>query len=202
MNGEIYIIKNKINNKVYIGQTIQGSSIRFKQHLKLSKANKNQLIYKAIKKYGKEKFYFEVLENNIQTYKKLSEAEELYITKFNSITPNGYNMCPGGQKYRRKSDITNEQISIITNMYNNGNSTRAIGEQFNLSHCTINKVLRDNNIDIRNRDCNLPDRSNMISKDVLIDLYINKKITKTEIESMVGTSRMSILRALRKYKII
>ena len=30
MNGEIYIIKNDINDKVYIGQTTQGSEERFK----------------------------------------------------------------------------------------------------------------------------------------------------------------------------
>ena len=60
MYGEIYIIKNTVNEKVYIGQTLQGSDVRFNQHLKLLKSNENQLIHKAIKNYGKVKFYYEV----------------------------------------------------------------------------------------------------------------------------------------------
>lgn len=98
MNGEIYILKNKINNKVYIGQTTQGSKVRFKQHLKLLKSNQTQLIHKAIKKYGKENFYYEVLYENIDNYEQLNKLEEECILKYNSLTPNGYNMCPGGQK--------------------------------------------------------------------------------------------------------
>ena len=46
--GYIYIIKNYKNNKVYIGQTTQDVEKRFKQHLKCSKSNKNQLIYRFI----------------------------------------------------------------------------------------------------------------------------------------------------------
>ena len=31
--GEIYAIKNMVNTKIYIGQTIQGAEIRFKQQM-------------------------------------------------------------------------------------------------------------------------------------------------------------------------
>lgn len=103
MNGEIYILKNKINNKVYIGQTTQGSKVRFKQHLKLLKSNQTQLIHKAIKKYGKENFYYEVLYENIDNYEQLNKLEEECILKYNSLTPNGYNMCPGGQNIEEQA---------------------------------------------------------------------------------------------------
>lgn len=55
----IYIIKNTINNKVYIGQTSQSVDERFREHMKPSTIKKrgNYKIYNAIEKYGKENFY-------------------------------------------------------------------------------------------------------------------------------------------------
>lgn len=58
----IYIIKNYINDKVYIGLTTRTVEIRFKEHLKLLKSNQSQLIHRAINKYGKNNFYVETLE--------------------------------------------------------------------------------------------------------------------------------------------
>ena len=65
MNGSIYLIKNDVNDKVYIGQTIQQVETRFKQHLRLNKSNKRQAIFKAIESIGKEHFSYVVLESNI-----------------------------------------------------------------------------------------------------------------------------------------
>ena len=50
---DIYIIRNNINGKVYIGQS-QNAIRRFKEHCKPS--NSNSIIGKAIQKYGKENF--------------------------------------------------------------------------------------------------------------------------------------------------
>ena len=159
MYGEIYIIKNTVNEKVYIGQTLQGSDVRFKQHLKLLKSNENQLIHKAIKKYGKDKFYYEVLYENITSYEELNELEEKMIKEYNSLMPNGYNMCPGGQKYRRNIKLTENDINDIIKKYNEGYSSRRIAEVYNLSQSTILKVLKNNDVPMRNKSCNLPDRT-------------------------------------------
>lgn len=45
MNGYIYIIRNKINSKVYIGQTTQRPKDRWKDHKSKSKY-KNNVLYK------------------------------------------------------------------------------------------------------------------------------------------------------------
>ena len=82
--GAIYIIKNTINKKVYIGQTTQKVEDRFKQHLKLLKSNSNQIIHKAIKKYGKDKFYYEILEYGVDV-QDLNKKEEYYFLLYNSI---------------------------------------------------------------------------------------------------------------------
>lgn len=202
MNGEIYILKNKINNKVYIGQTTQGSKVRFKQHLKLLKSNQTQLIHKAIKKYGKENFYYEVLYENIDNYEQLNKLEEECILKYNSLTSNGYNMCPGGQKYRRTSiKFDADEINEIIDLYNNGYSTRKIGDLFNVSSWSISKLLKDNNVKLRNKNFNLPDRSSKIKEDELRKLFLEDNLSIIEISKILNVSTKTISRALKRYKI-
>ena len=48
------------------------------------------LIAKAIQKYGRENFIFQVLEECPQNL--LDEKEEYYINYHNSVVPNGYNI--------------------------------------------------------------------------------------------------------------
>ena len=62
---DIYIIKNDINDKVYIGQSIN-SEERFKSHCK--GAYDNSIIDRAIAKYGKQHFWYEILENQVENY--------------------------------------------------------------------------------------------------------------------------------------
>ena len=90
---DIYIIKNDINDKVYIGQSINAEE-RFVQHCKPSSAKDGSLIAKAIQKYGKEHFWMEILEKQIKNY---NEREIYWIETYNSLTPNGYNIQKGGE---------------------------------------------------------------------------------------------------------
>lgn len=146
--GSIYIIRNKINNKVYIGQTTQEVEERFKQHIKLLKTNKNQLISRAIKKYGKENFYYEVLESNIDIT-ELDNKEEFYIAKYSAFG-SGYNLCAGGKQSRRQKKEYPEQE--IINLYCNNISIREIARIYNTNHCTISQILKNNNIFIKSRN--------------------------------------------------
>ena len=92
--GYIYKIYNDINNKVYIGQTIRTIEARWEQHLRdCNNANKQRHLYNAMKKYGKEHFFIEVIEeidNNI-----LNEREKYWINYYDSYN-NGYNSTLGG----------------------------------------------------------------------------------------------------------
>lgn len=56
MNGFIYIIRNTINNKVYIGQTKVDIQKRWKEHLRHASYG-TQVINRAMNKYGIDKFY-------------------------------------------------------------------------------------------------------------------------------------------------
>lgn len=101
----IYIIKNDINNKVYIGQSININK-RIQEHFWKSTCIKdvsyNSALHSAIRKYGKEHFYYEVLEECEPNL--LDERERVYIKQYNSISPNGYNILSGGQQYRTEQN--------------------------------------------------------------------------------------------------
>lgn len=91
----IYKITNNINNKCYIGQSIEIEH-RFQEHKKLYnwKREKNKILYQAFQKYGIENFTFEIIE----TCKKeeLDKKEQYWINFYNSYK-NGYNMTSGGE---------------------------------------------------------------------------------------------------------
>jgi group I intron endonuclease len=91
----IYVIKNKINDKVYVGQA-KDPQHRFISHLSRAKTNAdNSPIHDAINKLGKENFYYEILEENIENY---NEMEKYWIKKLNCKVPNGYNLTDGGEE--------------------------------------------------------------------------------------------------------
>lgn len=94
MKKDIYIIKNTINDKVYIGQSVNAAE-RWMKHLSdVRKKPDNQIIHRAMKKYGVENFYYQILEYQIENY---DEREKYWISKYNSLAPNGYNVAIGGQ---------------------------------------------------------------------------------------------------------
>lgn len=95
----IYKFTNKINNKSYIGQSINLEG-RYASHRRNYKnpnlAIYNTHFYQALRKYGFENFDYTVLEENDNfTLEDLNRLEIDYIAKFDSFY-NGYNMNPGG----------------------------------------------------------------------------------------------------------
>ena len=103
----IYKIENKINGKVYIGQTVQPLYRRIKNHF--GKHSDCNAIAGAIKKYGKDAFLVDVIEQ-CSDIEELNKAEVENIEKYNSLYPNGYNLREGGHNYKL-SDEQKEKIS-------------------------------------------------------------------------------------------
>jgi group I intron endonuclease len=95
--GYIYKITNTISGKCYIGETVRPNpQTRWKQHIyKINKDDGCPALRDAIKKYGIDKFKFEVLI--ICFDEDRHEYEKEYINKYNCQVPNGYNILPGGQ---------------------------------------------------------------------------------------------------------
>lgn len=92
----LYIIKNKENGKVYIGQTVDFDK-RTREHIYGRGCKKNCLIDRAIKKHGKNMFSFDVIDI-AYSQEDADDLERMLIEEFNSIKPNGYNVLKGGRK--------------------------------------------------------------------------------------------------------
>lgn len=94
MKAYIYLIRNKINGKIYIGQKRN----RDKEPLRDNYWGCGVLIVKAIKKYGIENFEKEILHENIETQKELNDLEIQEIINHDSLAKNkkGYNLASGG----------------------------------------------------------------------------------------------------------
>lgn len=118
--GVVYKITNTINGKIYIGYTMCSFANRMGHH-KHDDYKYNTLLGKDIKKYGWDKFKPEIIAEE-DSKEKLLELERYYIKFFNSKSPNGYNMTPGGEKLfgadnpfwgRTHSDETRKLLSEI-----------------------------------------------------------------------------------------
>lgn len=93
----MYCITNSINGKKYVGQTIRNPKQRFYEHCnKYCKAA--SLIRFAIRKYGKDKFKFEILET-CYSREELNAREAYWIRKLGSLNPLGYNLESGSGKH-------------------------------------------------------------------------------------------------------
>lgn len=105
--GFIYEIRNKVNDKVYIGQTIQTPKKRERSHFSTLRRgiHKNPHLQSAFNKYGESNFKFTVL--NYATDKKtLDDLENEYIARYNCLNNNyGYNMKEGGGNGKPSKDV-------------------------------------------------------------------------------------------------
>ena len=119
-SGYVYMIYNDINNKVYIGETIQKLDKRFKQHMvdshNLNHRCYNCHFYRAIRKYGIDHFFVRELEmitgtNKNEVKHQIQELEKEYIIKYNSFE-SGYNSDSGGRGGKVVSDETKKLQSL------------------------------------------------------------------------------------------
>ncbi len=96
--GIVYKQTNSENGKIYVGQTIRTLGVRWKQHLQESRQEKRPLynthFYRALRKYGSEKFVGEVLCECF-SQEELDEKEKYFADILNSWSPFGYNHMAG-----------------------------------------------------------------------------------------------------------
>jgi group I intron endonuclease len=91
----IYKITNKINSKIYVGQTSKTIEDRLQRHIKEAKKKRNRYLYDAMNHYGYDNFIIEVIETDVDK-NNIDDKETFWIKKLNTLIPNGYNMTKGG----------------------------------------------------------------------------------------------------------
>lgn len=137
MQGFLYIIKNNVNNKVYIGKTYKSLSERFKAHISEHKI-KDRPLYRAMRKYGIENFYIENLGSYSENELELAEIEAI---QFYNSYEKGYNATKGGdgKRYLKVSD------DEILKAYNITQNKAEVARQLKISLPSIERVLVDIN---------------------------------------------------------
>lgn len=90
----IYMIKNKINGKVYIGSAYNILN-RWKKHLYslTNSYQSNDILQKSWNKYGQENFEIMVIEELPKDDNILKKREDYWINFYDTMHPNGYNLA-------------------------------------------------------------------------------------------------------------
>lgn len=97
----IYLHKNKINGKCYVGQTCQKPKARWGTN---GNGYKQQTyFYRAIEKYGWDNFEHIILEENISE-DKVDERESFWAGYYHALAPEGYTLRVGSQNHYEGSE--------------------------------------------------------------------------------------------------
>lgn len=188
MFGRIYLIKNDVNDKVYVGKTIRELKQRMREHRSRAKRGYKKPICIVMREIGIEHFYIELVEDNIPI-EQLDNKEIEYIHKFNSVA-NGYNRFTG-----KGLDLDEKEI---VRLYNSGKTLKEIGEIYGVDRDPIKLRLKRNGIEIR--DWNDIQRID-IDYDDLKRMYIDEGMSLVKIASHYNTSDVTIQKRLKKYGI-
>ena len=108
----IYLIRNKQNGKIYIGQTKQKLVSRWYKHRWLAAKNSMLPLHNAIRKYGKEEFSVEIIAKDLSSQEDADSCEIHWISYYHSAEKEfGYNVEAGGQHNRSPlSEDTKEKM--------------------------------------------------------------------------------------------
>ena len=139
----IYKITNILENKHYIGQSIN-IEVRWRQHhynaTHTVKREENRKLYQAFHIFGIDNFNFEVLEECELSFSQLNNQERYWIEYYNSYN-DGYNMTKGGQG----EDSWLYDPQIIRDLWDEGYTTGTIAKIVGCSSTTVNNRLQGYN---------------------------------------------------------
>lgn len=190
--GKIYVLKNKINDMVYVGQTTATLHERLLQHLKPStrKAKGQYKLYSAIEQLGSDNFYIELLEDDIP-FESLDEREEYWIDYYDSFN-NGYNSTPGGKGglliYK------DEDCDRIISMLKSGCTKGEVAKEFNCCEYTIVRVVKK--MGYRYPEELQPNKR--VDRELILSMYL-EGYTKKRISEIIKCNEKTVRRVLDYY---
>lgn len=198
MRKDIYIIKNKINDKCYIGQSVDYKT-RFRKHCEEARRHNyhyKSCLYDAMNELGVENFYVELLEADVEDY---DSKEIYYIQKYNTLHPNGYNLSNGGCRYPNLSGINHHNAKILSqeilnNIYNEllytNYSLKEIGEHYNVEERIIQSINKGETY--KDDSLQYPLREFTLSKEKLDRLTYDLKYSNLSYQELASLYHISL----------
>ena len=203
----IYMLRNEIDGKIYIGQSTNLEK-RNKQHKNalLNNRHFNEHLQKAYNKYGNV-FKFIIIE--LCSEEELDDKELYWINKFNSLNKKyGYNILSGGKQFKCHSqesknkirnanqgsnnkltlkDVINIKRSLVTD-YN----TVKLAEQYNVTKATISKIGTCKNWVWVESELNneLINRKDILKSKVISEWKNNKSASQISKENSIGMKQI------------
>jgi group I intron endonuclease len=152
----IYQIINLINNKKYIGSSINIKRRKYEHYYKLNNnIHDNKHLQNAWNKYGIESFKFEVIEF-LDNEEKLLDKEQFYIDLYKTNnTLNGYNIRPNASSNlgfhhseETKQKFVNNSLGKQNNFYGKHHSeyTKSILSNLLCGEKNANAKLTEDNV--------------------------------------------------------
>ena len=115
--GKIYLIRNLINGKGYVGQTKKSLFSRFTQHKRDAEKGSELALHRAIRKHGFENF--EIQEVASCDLPLLDDLEKHYVKFFGTYAPtgHGYNLTKGGSTGSRERVVSEEARANLVSVH-------------------------------------------------------------------------------------
>lgn len=148
MDGKIYVVRNDVNNLVYVGQTTRAVEERFKEHCHPGKAN-TEFFARAIQEIGREHFYVEVLESGLETQREMNYREAYYVSTMRTVWPDGYNLTVGGTWGKEFKQTKIPARKEFVDAYQAGYSLSEIANKYGVCNVTVLKHLRKAGVQMR-----------------------------------------------------
>jgi group I intron endonuclease len=88
----VYLLRNKVNDKCYVGKTMKTLKVRRRQHRTEARIGRYDWpLYRDIRDFGAENFSVELL-GKADSNRRISQMERNFIRQFNTVS-DGYNQA-------------------------------------------------------------------------------------------------------------
>lgn len=198
----IYKISNLVNDKIYIGSSMDVDK-RIKRHYNELRKDKhyNEYLQRAWNKYGEINFVYDILEI-LENKNDLIHKEQYYIDKYKSYNIlYGYNLCPKAYVslgYKHTEDVRNK---MSVDRKKNGYKYARYGK----NHWKFGKTISDEQKKIltesrANIDWEKSKLAKLRNVDVIKirELFITKKYTYKNLGKEFGVSDKTIARIIKR----